>query len=377
MKTRPLHGQKLSDKKEEGEEQNSPELYGTCKLHKKARLLQEDNRYFSLCKQFTRYTGNRMKTENPVNIKISIVIPLYNEEDSLRELCDKIMIQINKHHLQPYELIFVNDGSTDRSLEVLKPLREQDKNIRLINFTRNYGKAAALTVGFRECRGEYIVTMDADLQDDPEEIPKFIELSKKKNLDMISGWKKVRHDSLEKRLPSKFFNFFTSMVGGVKLHDFNCGLKFYKKKVVKNVHHLIYGDMHRFIPLLAHWSGFKVGEMLVTHHSRKHGYSKYGLARYYHGYIDLLTLSFLNRYNSRPMHIFGGFGSVLMLLGLGINLYFLWEWITTRALHIRPIMLLGVIFIVVSLQFFSMGFLSEIIIQRSVKDRDYNYEEIE
>ena len=308
--------------------------------------------------------------------KISVIIPLYNEEESLHELYGQIIAQINRYNLIPYELIFVNDGSTDRSFDVVKLLQAQDKNIRLINFTRNYGKAAALTVGFRICQGKYIITMDADLQDDPQEVSKFIALSEKKDLDMISGWKKVRRDPLEKRLPSKMFNLFTSLVSGIKLHDFNCGFKFYRRKVVKNVHHLIYGDMHRFIPLLAHWSGYKVGEMQVAHRARKHGVSKYGLARYYHGYIDLLTLSLLNRYHSRPMHIFGGLGTVSLLLGLGINLYFLWEWIMTRELHVRPIMLLGIILVVVSLQFFSLGFLSEIIIQKSVKDMDYNYEEI-
>ncbi len=309
-------------------------------------------------------------------ILLSVIIPLYNEEESLKELYDRIKTEVETHQLKPYELLFINDGSSDHSLEILTELKLQDKNIRILNFYRNYGKAAALTIGFRLCHGEYVITMDADLQDDPKEIIKFIELSKKKNLDMISGWKKVRHDSLEKRLPSKFFNFVTSVIGGIKLHDFNCGLKFYKRKVVKSIAHLIYGDMHRFIPLLANWSGFKVGEMVVTHHARKHGYSKYGLGRYYHGFIDLLTLSLLSKYKSRPMHIFGGLGTISFLAGMGINIYFLVEWIIHRSLHIRPIMLLGIILVVVSLQFLSLGFISEIIIQRSSKNNDYNFDEL-
>lgn len=310
------------------------------------------------------------------NMLLSVIIPLFNEEESLKELYNQIKSEVDAHRLNPYELIFINDGSSDNSLEILTELKTLDDNIRIINFYRNYGKAAALTVGFNQCKGEYVITMDADLQDDPKEIQKFITLSKEENLDMISGWKKVRHDSLEKRLPSKFFNFVTSVVGGIKLHDFNCGLKFYKRKVVKSVAHLIYGDMHRFIPLLANWSGFKVGEMVVTHHARKHGYSKYGLGRYYHGFIDLLTLSLLSRYKSRPMHIFGGLGTITFLAGMGINIYFLIEWIIQQSLHIRPIMLLGVILVVVSMQFFSMGFISEIIIQRSSKEKDYNFEEL-
>ncbi|MBT4286922.1 MAG: glycosyltransferase family 2 protein [Deltaproteobacteria bacterium] len=309
------------------------------------------------------------------NILLSVIIPLYNEEESLTELYNQILTEVQTHDLAPYELLFINDGSIDNSLEILSELKSKDENIRIINFYRNYGKAAALTVGFRLCRGENIITMDADLQDDPKEIQKFIALSEEKKLDMISGWKKIRHDSLEKRLPSKFFNYITSKVGGITLHDFNCGLKFYKRKVVKSIFHLIYGDMHRFIPLLAHWSGFKVGEMVVRHHARKHGISKYGLGRYFHGFIDLLTLSLLSRYKSRPMHVFGGFGTLTLLAGMGINVYFLIEWIMTQSLHIRPIMLLGIILVVVSLQFFSLGFISEIIIQRSSKDKDYNFEE--
>jgi len=311
-----------------------------------------------------------------MDIKLSIILPLYNEEESIKELYDKIIAEIKQHQLTPYEIIYINDGSTDESLNILKSLKQTDQNIRIINFFRNYGKAAALSVGFKVCRGEFVVTMDADLQDDPNEISKFISLAVEDNLDMISGWKKERHDPLEKRIPSKFFNYVTSKMGGIRLHDFNCGLKFYRHSVVKSVQSLLYGDMHRFIPLLAFWQGFRVGEMVVQHHARPYGKSKYGIARYLHGFLDLLTLSFLNRFKSRPMHIFGIFGILTLIPGSIINIYFLIVWIMTQTLHMRPILLLGVVLMVVSFQFFSLGFISEMLTQRSSKEDNYSFDEI-
>lgn len=311
-----------------------------------------------------------------MTIQLSIIIPLYNEEESLKELHERIQKEIEEHDLGPYEIMFINDGSTDNSLEILEGLQKQDPNIRIINFSRNYKKAAALATGFRLSRGEYVITMDADLQDDPKEIHNFIQMSRDKNLDMISGWKKVRHDPLEKRLPSKLFNLTTSGVGGIRLHDFNCGFKLYRRKVVKSIYHLIYGEMHRFIPLLAHWGGFSVGEMVVEHHSRKYGYSKYGFARYFHGYLDLLTLFFLNRFHTRPMHIFGSLGTITALIGFGIEFYMLYVWILSESFHVRPLMLLGIFLIMVSLQFFSLGFISEMINQKGARQMEYNYEEL-
>jgi len=311
-----------------------------------------------------------------MEINLSIIIPLYNEEESLQELYGKIKEEINENDLAPYEIIFINDGSTDGSLDVLNSLQKVDSNIRIINFFRNYGKAAALSVGFSKCLGEYVVTMDADLQDDPKEISNFISLSKKDSLDLVSGWKKERHDPLEKRVPSKFFNYMTSKMGGIHLHDFNCGFKLYKKRVVRSLQHLIYGEMHRFIPLLAFWHGFSVGEMVVTHHARSYGQSKYGFSRYLHGFMDLITLTLLNRYKSRPMHIFGSFGLATFFIGAVINVYFLIIWILTQELHIRPIMLLGIMLMVISLQFFSLGFISEMITQKNAKETVYSYEEL-
>lgn len=311
-----------------------------------------------------------------MELNLSVIIPLFNEEESVKELHQKIQDVIDRHELGPYEILFINDGSNDGSLDILKSIQLEDSNVRIISFLKNYGKAAALSVGFAECKGKYVVTMDADLQDDPEEIIRFIELSKEKNLDLISGWKKERRDPIEKKIPSKFFNFVTSTVGGIRLHDFNCGLKFYRQAVVKSLSHLVYGEMHRFIPLLAYWHGFAVGEMVVKHHPRKHGESKYGFARYLHGFMDLLTLALLNRYRTRPMHVFGLFGLLTFLVGISINLYFLVVWIQTQTLHVRPIMLLGVIMMVVSLQFFSLGFISEMITQNNSKNTVYRFEEI-
>lgn len=311
-----------------------------------------------------------------MTIKLSIIIPLFNEEESLVELHRLICQEITNNSLSPYEIVFIDDGSNDDSLEVLQKIQLQDSNVRIISFFRNYGKAAALAIGFKHSQGKYVITMDADLQDNPKEIAKFIQLAEKENYDLISGWKKKRHDSLEKKIPSKFFNFITSKVGGIKLHDFNCGLKFYKRKVVNSIYHMIYGDTHRFIPLLAHWSGFKVGEMVVEHQARKHGISKYGFMRYFHGFIDLLSLSLLNKFKSRPMHIMGALGLLTMIPGLIIDIYFLIEWLITRSLHVRPIMVLGISLIIVSIQFFSLGFISDMIIQRNSKDIEYNFEEI-
>lgn len=308
--------------------------------------------------------------------RLSIVIPCLNEQDSLIELHRKILDEIESHDTYPYEILFINDGSTDKTLERLIELRQKDKQITIISFHRNYGKAAALAVGFEKCEGEYVITMDADLQDDPSEISKLIEKAETENLDMVSGWKKERRDPLEKKIPSIFFNYITSKAGGIRLHDFNCGLKLYRKKVVKSVRSSLYGEMHRYIPLLAHWQGFKVGEMVVNHHARTYGESKYGFSRYFHGFFDLLTLVFLNRYHARPMHIFGTFGFFSFLAGFGINLYFLINWFMTGRMHVRPILLLGVVLIIIALQFFSLGFISEMLTQKQAKELEYSYEEL-
>jgi glycosyltransferase involved in cell wall biosynthesis len=310
------------------------------------------------------------------SVTISIIVPLYNEEGSLKVLHQQIREELTAKELEPYEILFINDGSKDSSLLILKELQQVDPSIRIINFYRNYGKAAALATGFQLCKGEYIVTMDADLQDDPKEISRFITMAEEKQLDLISGWKQKRYDSLEKRVPSKLFNYVVSIFGGIRLHDFNCGLKFYRKRVVKCLNHLIYGEMHRFIPLLAYWNGFAVGEMVVQHRPRTFGKSKYGLFRYFHGLIDLLSLTLLNRFRTRPMHIFGALGMLTLFPGIIINIIFLLEWIITQELHVRPIMIIGISLVTVAIQFFSLGFISDMILQRSAREITYNFNEL-
>ena len=247
-------------------------------------------------------------------MEISIVIPVYNEDESLPELCAWIERVMRENDLS-YEVILVDDGSTDRSWEVITELRHQDPNIKGIKFQRNYGKSAALNEGFKAAHGEVVITMDADMQDSPDEIPELRQMILEGKYDMVSGWKKLRHDPISKTLPSKFFNWTTARVSKIPLHDFNCGLKAYKKKVVKSIE--VYGEMHRYIPVIAKWSGFKkIGEKVVQHRARKYGYTKFGgLGRGLKGLLDLASITFVGKYGKRPMHFFGPLGLVVWLLG--------------------------------------------------------------
>ena len=251
---------------------------------------------------------------------LSIVIPLLDEAASLPELStwiEKVMLE-NKFS---YEVIFVDDGSDDNSWEVIEQLRSKNENIKGIKFQRNYGKSAALNEAFREAQGDVVITMDADLQDSPDEIPDLYRMVMKDGFDIVSGWKKKRYDNtFTKNIPSKFFNAVTRKVSGIKLHDFNCGLKAYKNKVVKSIE--VYGEMHRYIPVLAKWSGFKkIGEKVVEHRARKFGKSKFGMRRFVNGFLDLLSISFVGKFSKRPMHFFGLWGTLFFLLGLGISIY--------------------------------------------------------
>ncbi len=290
---------------------------------------------------------------------VSIVIPLYNEEESLNELYTRIVSVLPKVPVSAYEIIFVNDGSTDNSKKVITELAAKDKNVKGIFFRKNYGKAAGLSAGFKAATHEYVITMDADLQDDPEEIPGLIaELDK--GFDLVSGWKKKRHDPiLSKNIPSKFFNWITSIVSGLKLHDFNCGLKAYRLKTIKSL--VFYGEMHRYLPVLAHWNGFRVTEKVVTHHPRKYGATKYGLSRFMNGFLDLLTITFLRRYTKNPMHLFGFLGVLFMALGFCVTGYFGVIWLIERSLHIRPLMLLAIGAFLMGIQLFSIGLIGEMI----------------
>lgn len=308
------------------------------------------------------------KTYQSGGMEISVVVPLFDEGQSLPELVEKI-----GHVLEgvSFELILVDDGSEDNSWEVIKEIRSKYKWIRGISFQRNYGKSTALQAGFDIVKGRYIVTLDADLQDDPEEILSMID-KLKSGYDLVSGWKKERKDPLSKVIPSKFFNAVTRWVTGIKLNDFNCGLKAYKKEVVEKIH--LYGELHRYVPLLAKWEGYdQIGEKIVTHHPRKYGRTKFGLSRFMHGFLDLLTLVFVNNYMNRPMHFFGSVGVLLLILGGIINLYLAYiKIIHDAALANRPLLFLGILLVVIGVQFFSIGFLGDMINKGQVRTRKPN-----
>ena len=265
---------------------------------------------------------------------LSVIVPLYNEEESLPELLGNIKNAL-KELRKPYEVIFIDDGSTDGSFGVLKTLHRENKSVKVVRFRRNFGKSAALSVGFAEARGTFVATMDADLQDDPGEIPGLIE-AMGDSYDLVSGWKRKRFDPVSKTIPSRFFNFVTAKMTGIPLHDFNCGLKAYRKEVVKEIN--VYGELHRYIPALAHWAGYRVGEKVVQHHPRKYGHTKFGLSRFFKGFLDLLTVLFNTRYVKRPLHLFGVWGIISFLIGGIIDVYLSIEWLRGEtALSNRPL----------------------------------------
>ncbi|MFZ9695760.1 MAG: glycosyltransferase family 2 protein [Chitinophagaceae bacterium] len=303
---------------------------------------------------------------------ISVVIPLFNEAESLPELeawIQKVM-QANGYS---YELLFVDDGSTDNSWQVIEDLRSKNQNVKGIKFQRNYGKSAALQVAFTTASGEVVITMDADLQDSPEEIPALRNMIINEGYDLVSGWKKVRYDNtLSKNIPSKFFNAVTRKMSGIALHDFNCGLKAYRKNVVKSIE--VYGEMHRYIPVLAKWSGFrKIGEKVVEHRKRKHGVSKFGWDRFVNGFLDLLSISFVGKFAKRPMHFFGLWGSLCFLAGLGVAGYLIVSKIIDPefALTNRPGFYLSLIFLVIGMQLFLAGYIGELIARNSSTRNHY------
>ncbi len=305
--------------------------------------------------------------------EISILIPLFNEADSLPELYENVT-SVLKESKKSHEILFIDDGSTDGSFEVLEKLYHKDRKIRVYRFRKNYGKSAALMHGFQMVRGKIIITMDADLQDDPEEIPNLVaKLSE--GYDLISGWKKKRYDPFIKRITSRLYNWATAKMSGLKIHDFNCGLKAYRQEVVKAIQ--IYGQLHRFIPVLAHWQGFKVGELIVKHHARKYGVTKFGPSRFGAGLFDLLTVIFLNRFKRRPLHLFGSMGLVTFIVGMVINLYLAIQRIFARHfLSNRPLLFLGVLMVIVGIQFISIGLLGEMITETQKKKYDYSIKNI-
>lgn len=314
---------------------------------------------------------------------ISVVIPLYNEEESLPELHSWIKRVMDENNLS-YEVWFISDGSTDNSWDVITSIQEQDSNVKGVKFRRNFGKSAALYVGFDKAEAEVVITMDADLQDSPEEIPELYKMIKEDGYDLVSGWKQDRKDPLMKTIPTKLFNKATSVMSGIKLKDFNCGLKAYKYDVIKSIE--VYGEMHRYIPVMAKRAGFtKIGEKPVKHFPRKYGTTKFGLERFINGLLDLVSIIFMSKFGKRPMHLFGTFGFFTFLLGFGIGGYLSFEWIMTFVFNKgfgdqyypitqRPIFYFSLMFIIVGTQMFLSGFVAEILVRNSTKANNYDIE---
>ena len=303
---------------------------------------------------------------------ISIVVPAYNEEESLQELIQKLSQTLHGLN-KKCEIIIVDDGSTDETLSTSIKLKKEFPLLKIISFRKNYGKSAALSEAFKLADGDYVITMDADLQDDPEEIPNLISTLESGNYDLVSGWKKERHDPLSKTIPSRIFNFVTSKISGIKIHDFNCGLKIYRKAVVKDLK--IYGELHRFLPVLAHWNGFRVGEVTVQHHPRKFGKTKFGISRFFNGFFDLLTVIFITRYQTSPLHIFGMLGLMAALFGFAIELYLSILWFLGEGIRNRPLFFLGILAIIVGIQFIVFGLLGEMITARFAEQTHYSIKE--
>ncbi len=308
---------------------------------------------------------------------ISVVVPLFNEEESLPELHQWI-VRVMQAHNFTYEVVFVNDGSTDKSWEVILELNKKDAHVRGIKFQRNYGKSAALYAGFEACKGQVIITMDADLQDSPEEIPELYHMIQEQGFDLVSGWKKKRHDPISKTVPTKLFNWATRKLTGIHLHDFNCGLKAYRRAVVKSVE--VYGEMHRYIPVLAKFAGFhNIGEKVVAHQARKYGTTKFGLNRFMNGFLDLLTVVFMGKFAKKPMHLFGAIGTFMFLVGFSIALYMgidkLFIDQSKKLIASRTEFYIALAAMIIGVQFFLAGFIAELIGRNSPTRNHYLVEE--
>lgn len=309
---------------------------------------------------------------------ISIVIPAKDEDESIPELSQWISRALTPHGFS-YEVIFIDDGSTDNTWDVIEKISQNDPHVKGFRFNRNYGKSAALQTGFRAAQGDVVITMDADLQDSPDEVPELYKMIKTDGYHLVSGWKKKRNDPLSKTVPSKFFNKVTSMISGIKLHDFNCGLKAYDRKVIKNIS--VYGEMHRYIPVIAKWAGFKkIGEKVVEHRARKYGSTKFGWERFMNGFLDLLSITFVSKFRQKPMHFFGLLGTLSFLVGFFITLSIFWNKFYAyfivheplkRAITDQPLFYVALVAVVIGVQLFLTGFLAEMLAMQSLSSRDY------
>ena len=311
-----------------------------------------------------REFSNKVKTSFK---KLSIIVPLYNEEESIRPLVNEIKRALGRVDID-YEVLFIDDGSQDDSLKQIKEISKTDKRFRFISFRKNYGKSAALHTGFKNAKGNAVVTIDADLQDDPQEISNLLK-KLDDGYDLCSGWKKKRKDPFIKKYSSKLFNFITRLISGIKIHDINCGLKAYRKEVVENIK--VYGEMHRYIPVLAKWQGFKITETPVQHRARRYGKTKYGISRFFKGFVDLITVTFATRYIKRPMHFFGFFGALAFIAGVIVLGYLTVLWIQGQPLSNRPMIFLGMLLIIVGVQMFSVGLLGEMLVHNSKDEKEY------
>lgn len=306
---------------------------------------------------------------------VSFVIPLLNEEESLNELHNWI-VSVVEAQKYSYEIIFIDDGSTDQSWSVIQDLHAKNPNVKGIKFRRNYGKSAGLNSGFSVAQGNIVITMDADLQDNPEEVPEMIEMIQTQGFHIVSGWKKKRYDPLSKTIPTKIYNYVTSKMSGVHLHDMNCGLKAYQSKVVKNIE--VYGEMHRYIPVIAKWAGFnKIGEKVVKHQARKYGSTKFGLSRFIYGPLDLATIMFMGKFSKRPMHFFGVLGTFIFIIGLLLLTYLSIDKIINHTYGIanRPAFYLGILMAIIGIQLFIAGFLGEMISRTAPERNEYIIED--
>jgi glycosyltransferase involved in cell wall biosynthesis len=303
----------------------------------------------------------------PSELDITVIVPVRDEADSVAELSRRVAEVLDRLG-KSFEIVFVDDGSRDGTPARVREARARDPRVKLVRLRRNFGKAAALSAGFDHSLGRVVITMDGDLQDDPDEIPRFLATLEEKDLDLVSGWKRRRHDPLSKTVPSRLFNWVTRGLAQVDLHDFNCGFKAYRREVLGEI--AVYGELHRYIPVLASRRGFAVGEIEVTHHPRRHGLSKYGWDRFYKGLLDLITVLFITRYTRRPLHLFGAIGLLFLLAGFGIDSYLAIRWFGGQNLSNRPLLQLGILLMVLGIQVLTTGLIGEMITFKNFRRRD-------